>query len=611
MIKEVVDAFKEVLNKNGERIIYDNKNLKKGTYVIVSADKKSYEMFNVKNGDDYGEIGYDEKVDLVEKESLSTLLNMNKPVDPKKTVHSNNYMSFFIKKNNMVSKEENDKREPKNQLKEHQLVLNSVDRYFDAIENMMPDRKSNKKADLEILSLYDSLKNPLEPVDKNMLEENKKWIKENILSLKEHENYEDDNNYLKIFFEDSKERYLNENTRYLAKVIFVSNKYNTIIDNAVCGISASGNMQMNEGKPSLRLMTRKNVCPSLLSLDEALLEYKLFAYLITFAELGEKVVYVDKEGFYRYEDIKNRKSKFSGYVLKLAVSKSTLNVEGFNIVMGYNPKKLERKFEFKNILNSKDIDDEKLCYGEKESLYEIYQLVDHFIFNNTLKKNMFNNSVKFTSSQHLTYLFEYLRPKMFDWFYCNKDREGYFALKRFILSILQDSITKDQTYKAQCQFNLLYSLVEYYEGNDFIMKMNDTRDSLVKKIQLHVDEKESQSLSCDEEYYYAIGQVAKFLLTLSNTGNWGKQKQLLINRILNSKNDMFVKSELIKLYKKYNYSQFMSSNCEALYGMIMRYEPKEVVDKTDKNAGILAGFLDVLMLKNPSSKSKKDEQDNQ
>ena len=47
MIKEPIETFKLLLESYGDDLIYENKVLKKGTYIVVDSDKKNYEIFNI------------------------------------------------------------------------------------------------------------------------------------------------------------------------------------------------------------------------------------------------------------------------------------------------------------------------------------------------------------------------------------------------------------------------------------------------------------------------------------------------------------------------------------------------------------------------------------
>ena len=65
MIRETFETFEKLLDKHGDKIIYQNKVLGKGTYVIVSSDKKSYEVFDVDEKQDFFNIDVETRMKLI------------------------------------------------------------------------------------------------------------------------------------------------------------------------------------------------------------------------------------------------------------------------------------------------------------------------------------------------------------------------------------------------------------------------------------------------------------------------------------------------------------------------------------------------------------------
>ena len=104
-----MEVFQIMLQEKGERIITDAYIPKDGTYrLIVMKDdgwvikdpvdiifNKKTNTVDISNDMDY--------LLIQELDYKSKLLEMNKPIDPKKVIHSNNYLSLAVKKESVTS----------------------------------------------------------------------------------------------------------------------------------------------------------------------------------------------------------------------------------------------------------------------------------------------------------------------------------------------------------------------------------------------------------------------------------------------------------------------------------------------------------------------------
>lgn len=94
----------------------------------------------------------------------------------------------------------------------------------------------------------------------------------------------------------------------------------------------------------------------------------------------------------------------------------------------------------------------------------------------------------------------------------------------------------------------------------------------------------SVGLENDTEYYYAIGQLARYFICLNRSS---KKNKSLINPILNAKNSNAIKDKLMQYYKKYNYT-ITSAKANLLCKMVLGYETQEKV----KQDMICMGYVD-------------------
>ena len=109
MLKEPMEAFEQMLQKKGDRLITDVHIPKEGTYRIIEMSDSEWKVrttvdisFDKKTGQIVGQNCSDYRL-IQELDYLSKLLEMNKPIDPKKVIHSNNYLSLAVKKESIIS----------------------------------------------------------------------------------------------------------------------------------------------------------------------------------------------------------------------------------------------------------------------------------------------------------------------------------------------------------------------------------------------------------------------------------------------------------------------------------------------------------------------------
>lgn len=109
-------------------------------------------------------------------------------------------------------------------------------------------------------------------------------------------------------------------------------------------------------------------------------------------------------------------------------------------------------------------------------------------------------------------------------------------------------------------------------------------------------------LESDQEYYFAVGQLAKYFVYLSKAG---KKKQSLINPFLNAGTDEKLKDLLCRYYKKYNYDiSAGAQRVSRLYGMIEGYQTQTPVMQDLISVGFV---IDNLLLEKKEKEEKENE----
>ncbi|WP_278849562.1 hypothetical protein [Megamonas funiformis] len=606
MFEECLEVFKRELDYDNN-LILDEYIPADGSYIIVDAEGK------IKN---YQDIKLDKKKrgtsEAVVKGSYfkeicfydyhSKLISMNKPVDSKKVIHSNNYLSFAVKKESITSK----------------LTETIIDNYYDTLKN--PLEKKYKKSK-EASKIYQKFEEEYAPVNIEILEKCRSWIKQHIFSIDKLINIDlKKKDYLKIFFEifeadeeenrKNKELFIQEDNRYIFPSIYNSNDYNVEVNGKIQGIP-DNNMGMNAKKPFLAIKTRKTPAAYLVDINKAILQKQFFEYLMNFAANGKNNIYIDTKNYrikaYSDQDERDDFDEMaSGYYLRIQKGKE-LEIQIQDNIVDYQ-NRLKTNFEYMKFI-SIDIKEDKLPefakkYGVYDKRTSIGTLINEIFFSKFLRTNYFidANDMSIKDSVLRQNIIMY-RNIIFDWVYKGIDNNFSKAEEKFALDLIKNSIRNEDKYnlRPKSQLNLHWSLKDYF------LKMKkeqggDTMADIATKIRTSVKEKimfkeDLIMPSDDKEYYYAVGQLLSYFIFKSRAG---KRMQSMINPVLNAKRDNIIKMRLFQLYKKYNYDiSIHNYNMKKLYAMILGYKPQNKVNQEM----ILFGYLDENILLKSNAKT--------
>lgn len=278
MLGECLEIFGSYTEEERERRILDYYIPKDGSYILVGKNGEVISATEFKLDRKTGEINKSAVRfnEFCYYDYYSDLISMNKPQDTAKIIHSNNYLSFWVKKESILN---------------GKLTPEIIDGYYEVLAH--PEKKCEKT---KSLSIYEKLEAEIGQVDTEVLQRNKEWIQEHIFVMDDL-NLQIDmskKDYLKIFFEAERKEYQREGKRYFIPNIYNSNQYNITVKDETLGLP-DNNQGMNAKKPFLSIKTRKSVAPYLLNKDDAILQKQLFDYLMNFAMVGKYNVYVDME----------------------------------------------------------------------------------------------------------------------------------------------------------------------------------------------------------------------------------------------------------------------------------------------------------------------------
>jgi CRISPR-associated protein Csh1 len=587
MFEECLDVFSEML-KHEDNLILKSYVPADGSYVIVKKDG------TVKNAD----IKIDKKTrdlnctddtllsDICFYDYHSKLISMNKPMDSKKVIHSNNYLAFAVKKDSITTK----------------LTEAIIDNYYDTLKN--PLEKKYKKSK-EASKIYQKFEEEHSVVNIELLEKCRSWIKQHIFSIDKLINIDlGKKEYLKIFFEvfevgekdnkKNRELFIQEDNRYIFPNIYNSNDYNVEVEGKIQGIP-DNNLGMNAKKPFLSIKTRKNPASYLLDEDTALLQKQFFEYLMNFASNGKNNVYIDtvNNKIEAYGD-KEEREKFAGieagYYLRIQKGKE-LEIQVQDNLVNYQDKLL-LNFNYQDFfkMNIENYPEYTKDIGIHSKRTSVGRLINEIFFSKYLLTNYFTDasdiSVKDSVLKRIIIMY---RNVIFDWIYKGIDNNFEVVEKQFALELIKNTLINDYNLRAMTQLNLHWSFEDYFANLE--KRGGEKMADIATKIRMSVKEKvmskdKAVIVSNNEEYYYAIGQLMAYFISLSKAS---KKAQSLINPVLNAQNDTVIKTRLLQLYKKYNYNILTkNSRVKNLYAMILGYKPEGKVNQEM----ILFGYMD-------------------
>ena len=584
MLKEAVEVFEKKLKQNS-RIVVDSHTLKDGTYRLIEIGDnddwkilKTLDIFFDKKAKEVVGHTDEDYLFIQELDYYSKLLEMNKPIDPKKIIHTDNYLSLAVKKDSIVT---------------NKITPEVIKNFFKILKN--PIVKYEKKA--KSRELYQNIEEHLGQVDVDLLEKIENYVLNhdifNGIDLTK-------KNYIKVFFvfadkEKTIDYYQKEGERYLLPNLYNSNDYNFNDDGIIIGLP-NNNMGMNAKKPFLENKTRKVKVPYLLDQQKALLQSQFFDYLLGEVSKGKYNFYVDnfdgKEDIRGYTDLEEPGDIISGYYLRCRKEKNEVEIVHADNITSYS-KTLKEPFILRNYIGiSQEIIDKSILNYDVmiDKLWQVRHLIDSIFFEGKLQFNLYSRveDIQINDAVLKRCILEN-RATLAAWFYEGKDNQIKSSVDKFSMELIKNSIVKDETFKAQRQFNLRWSLLSYFNDERRIGEnMADIQETLRK----HINSKKGEKweFEDDQEFSYAVGQLAEYFLSLNKSNS---KSSAYINAFLNAKNISLMKKKIINSYKKYNYiiSPIEGGRVQQLIEHIMLYEPQEL------NAEyILAGFSATMLV---------------
>lgn len=567
MLKNCIDLF---LQQDAYKYIFDRYVPADGDYRILELRDGVFSLKDhwvVKMAKKTRELNltYEERKRIAYLDYYSRLVEMNKPVDPKKIIQSNNYLAFWIKKESLGN---------------GKLTMEGIDRYYDILSD--PGKKCRNKKDLEI---YEASRKKLGEINIEALRQVQEWVKDNIWNLPDMTEGKD---YLKLFFKIPGTDIKTEGERYFLRNLFNKNDYNQKIGDTIYGVP-SQNMQLNPKKPFLENKDREPSVPVLESMEEVQKKKLFFDYLLQCASGGKYNIFIYSEyaweGRFKFlecndKDLPETKNAY-GFFLRIRKDKNEAAIVKMKQLTRYRTV-LDSPIQIYRIADVPDEDKRVNIYKEIRDLSVLREMISEIYFSKYLLHNFYTPAKDITGiTGERKQLMVSARDAAADWLIFGEEERIRGMWNRLSQRIVIATMKEGYLLLAKHQFNVWMSIKDYFERSRKTMAdvMLGLRKSLFEKI----TQDEYASIESDEEYYYAVGQVMSILIARSRSK---KSDFSFFIPLLNIQKPEFLKEKIRHFLKKYGYD-IASGRFECLASMVMAYEPEKKV-LTDY---MLAGFL--------------------
>lgn len=590
MLQECIDVFRSRLQEpDGETLILDQYVPKDGSYYLITRkadhtfelDEPLEIYYDKKNKEIIGAM--DERYEFIKfLDYNSKLLEMNKRIDPKKQIHSNNYLSFFVKKD---------------VLKDGKVTKEIIEGYYKRLEDpTLKYKKGNAR------KIFDKTIELIGELDREFLLEIKEWILNFDFSQLVNE---DEKGYLKLFFilEDkniTKQLYEKEGKRYLIPNLFRNNDFNVEVEGQIWGLP-NDNLNMNESKPLLGHLDRNEKVPCLISQKDALLRSQFFDYLMGLASVEKYNIYVDFERnkIDGYRSGEKPKSIENGCFLRIQKGKTEVEIQLVEQVVNFNSN-MRKPFHYINYFGLKKED--ILKPESLETIGEIEGKINTIFFNGKLISNYFTKGKDITLYDSiLKQCILIARDRIFTYFHTNQEVKLMGMMESVMWELIHNVLTGEENdfvkkKKLREQLNLRWALLDYWKDEKEEVGMQTVRQSVREKI----NTKEDWEFTSKEEYYYTAGQVIAYLFSLSKAKSIPASE---INPFLNVKNKEQFLERLLRIYQKYNYRFELKNRFQRTFARLQQVSEEWEVDRI----WLVAGFADDNLFYEESKVEKNEE----
>lgn len=507
-----------------DTLVLEHYQLKPGLYLRLNEDGSMNELYVTKKS------GLPENDLLVEwfkqVDFFSSLIEMNKPVDPKKKIHSNNRFSLFCKHDTF---RQDGIVHPK--LREH------IERYFSAL-------LTTKEESVPILDAAG-----YEPLKDDDVQSSKERFLASLEAVAERieRHGMKDNCYIKLFLDAGEEAYAYESGRYLLPKIFNCNSFNVTVDGEVLGLS-NANMGMNAKKTYLEHKTAAFKVPYRITTQEAILLRKLFLWLNGQARDGKPL-------YAGYIPVLDHSPELFAVANEISVRKPVsylhfdrgmdLTIDDYDFLPSFNDR-MDKPIIFENYLDASKYQG---CKLNKLSAVEAH--INENLYAFQLVRNYDVERVKVTGKLPQTLADQIMlsREAMQAWLRKGDTLPMKSCIDKVTMGVILGRLQNLEYVPALAHaLNVRFSLLNYFyeEENDMGDAIKAAYENLKEKVLMTKEPVACQSAT---EFFLAVGQLLYYYFSLSEAQTL--HYDVLWRGIAAAKDLKDIKAEHRKHFQKY------------------------------------------------------------
>lgn len=584
MIRDLTVGFQKAQEKFPS-IIQDNYKLKEGVYIRLKLEQDWESQSAAFEQNHVIIVRKEEEPQNVEllnwfkyRDYLSSLPDMNKPVDPKKQVHSNNPFTLFMKKEVFLGEKQGGKYTPQENINRYLLATGS-DPVRQKWLEMIPGNKNGiDKSQFFQASEYAVMLTYLDSDERlQLIEKITEWFHTNLTALTAYIGQLSFKNYVKLFFTlDSpnpgitcEQMYDFEYSLYIIPKIYNSNDYNQLVAGELVGLP-NIDMTMNSKKPFLEHKTTRSQAPDRVPLQQAILAKQTTEWLaaakLPYATntIGYESGFVPPTGYVPPE------GSFHVYM-----DGKYNELHGFENVPF--PPTIPVQVEWLNILQLKAPDGDEKYYETIQTAEALQKTISSRFFRGRMNHSFILNEPdvkagEFTALMVALYLQS--RQAFHDWFYkgTTVSLRGIFGKVTWRLLVEQlIHVETSRIAELGDAYNLRLSIqmaIDDKGGKIMADRIKGTMDSLRDKL---VSE-ELAVCANDEEFYFMAGQLVYYLISQSRAQ---KITGEMYEPFLRAKNGHQLKKRLEEVYMLYKHEIFSGyRRFNQAFSLVLGYVPE-------------------------------------